>query len=339
MKIFEIFYFACNAILPIVLVVLLGYFLRRIKFFNDDFLNKANKLCFRVLIPILLFSNIAFIEKEAFSHINWSLIIYAIVAILLLFFIGLIIVKLFIKEDKQKGVILQCLFRSNYALIGIPLCEFLAPINIKAECVGLASIIAAVSIPLFNILAVISLSIFDKEANNKVDIKSILKKIAKNPLILGVLVGLIFLGLRMILINLGVDASTANISSNFTYKAIKNVAGLASPLALIVLGGQFKFSAVKKLAPQIILGTSLRTVFVPAISLIIAYLLGFRQLEFPALIALFATPVAVSSVPMAREMNQDGELAGQLVVWTSIFSILSLFVIVMICCGINIFVI
>lgn len=338
MKILEIFYFACNAILPIVLVVLLGYFLKRIKFFDNDFLDKANKLCFRVLIPILLFSNIAFIEKEAFLHINWSLILYAVLSILILFVIGLIIVKLFIKENKQKGVILQCLFRSNYALIGIPLCEFLAPAAIKAECVGLASIIAAVSIPLFNILAVISLSIFDKEADNKIDILGILKKIVKNPLIIGVVVGLVFLGIRMILINLGVDASVSNISSNFFYKAIKNVAGVASPLALIVLGGKFEFSAVKKLAPQIIIGTSLRTIFVPAIFLIVAYLFGFRQLEFPALIALFATPVAVSSVPMAQEMNQDGELAGQLVVWTSLLSIVSLFAIVMICCGVNIFV-
>lgn len=335
MKVLETFYFACNAILPIVLVVILGYFLRRIKFFDESFLDKANRLCFKVLIPILLFYNIAFIDKDAFNTISWALIGYGALAIIVLFFIGLVIVKLFVKNNKQKGVILQCLFRSNYALIGIPLCEFLAPNN--SISLGLASIMAAISIPLFNIFAVISLSVFDNEEGKHVDLKKIFINICKNPLIIGVVLGLVVLGIRMGLIEAGLDLSKNTISSNFLYKAIKNVANLASPLALIVLGGKFQFSAVKRLAPQIILGTILRAIAVPAVCLFVGYILGFRENEFPTLIALFATPVAVSSAPMAQEMNQDGELAGQLVVWTSLVSIFSLFVIVMICGGIGIF--
>lgn len=339
MEIIKIFYFACNAILPIVLMVLLGYFLKKIKFVDDAFLDKANKLCFRVLIPIYLFSSIAFIDKDAFLNLNPNLILYAVLSIICLFFIGFLIVTFVVKDNKKKGVILQCLFRSNYALIGIPLCEFLAPSSIKAECIGLASIVAAISIPLFNIFAVVSLSVFDKEDGKRVDILKILKNIVTNPLILGVLSGLVVLGIRFILLDFNIDVSSSSISTNFIYKAIKNIASIASPLALLVLGGKFKFSAVKRLAPYIALGTILRTMIVPAICLTVAYLLGFRQLEFPTLIALFATPVAVSSAPMAQEMNQDAELAGQLVVWTSIVSVFSLFIIVMICCSFNIFIV
>ncbi len=336
MRELKIFYFACNAILPIVLLVLVGYFLRKIKLLNDEFLNIGNKLVFKVLLPCLLFFNIAFIEKDAFNRMNWNLMLYAFISILALFFIGIIIVKLFVKDNKQKGVVLQCLFRSNYALIGIPLCEFLAT---GTDGKGLASIMAALSVPLFNMLAVIALSIFDKQEGNKIDFKKMLKKIITNPLIVGVFVGLIFLAFRQGIIAMGVNFSMDIIEENFLYKALVNIKNMATPLALIVLGGKFQFQAIKRLAPQIILGTSLRTIFVPALCLVVAYFLGFRENEFPVLVALFSTPVAVSSVPMAQEMNQDGELAGQFVVWTSITSIFSLFIIVMILASIGIFIV
>ena len=209
--------------------------------------------------------------------------------------------------------------------------------KIKATCIGLATIMAAVSVPIFNTLAVISLSIFDKTADNKISIKQILKKIITNPLIIGVVSGLLALGIKLLIMEFGIDLSTSNISSNFLYKSIKNVASIASPFALIVLGGRFKFASVKTLASKIILGTVLRIVVTPLLTLSVGYMLGFRTTEFPTLIALFATPVAVSSVPMAVEMKQDGELSGQIVVWTSLFSILSLFVIIIICTYIGIF--
>ena len=342
MNVWDVFYFSCNAILPIVLLVVLGYFLKRLKVFDDAFLNKANSIVFKIFLPFLLFSNIAFIEKDTFASINWSLLIYSVLAIIALFIIGLVIVIFFVKNDKQKGVVLSCVFRSNYAIIGIPLCEFLA-VNMnasdKAVAVGLATLMAAVSVPLFNTLAVVSLSVFDKSAGNKIEVKKILKKIITNPLIIGVFTGLVALGLRMLLLDAGLPLTKDVISSNFLYKAIKNVASIASPLALVVLGGRFKFSSVKTLAPQITLGTILRLVFVPAICLTFAYIFGFRELEFPTLVALFATPVAVSSAPMASEMKQDGELADQFVVWTSLLSIVSLFAVIMICSSIGLFVI
>ena len=117
----------------------------------------------------------------------------------------------------------------------------------------------------------------------------------------------------------------------FIYTTIKWLSQCASPCALIALGGAFTFSAVARLKKQIILGTSLRIIFVPAVGLITAYLLGFDDIRyFPALIALFGTPVAVSSVPMACEMKNDDELAGQLVVWCSILSAFTLFIIILI---------
>ena len=143
--------FTLTAILPIILPILLGYFLKRLHFFKEGFLTEVNKLVFRILIPILLFSNLYLADL---SEINWAFVGFSAAAILVLFLIGLVVV-LFIPNRKQKGVILQATFRSNYAIIGIPLATLLGGEVAGAE----ASVIAAVSVPLFNMLAVIALNI------------------------------------------------------------------------------------------------------------------------------------------------------------------------------------
>lgn len=187
----SIFVFAVNAIFPIMLLILLGYFLKRIHFFNDSFLAAANKFVFHVALPVLLFYNVY--EIDNLSSIEWSTVIFALALILILFAVGLICVKLFIKDDRQKGVILQSFFRSNYALIGFPLSEALG----GPECLGITAVLSAFAIPTFNILAVISLSAFVGDGSNKkISLKSTIKKIAKNPLIIGVLLGLIVLLIR-----------------------------------------------------------------------------------------------------------------------------------------------
>ncbi|MDE5546390.1 MAG: AEC family transporter [Anaeroplasmataceae bacterium] len=323
--------FTLNAILPIILPILLGYFLKRIHFFKEGFLPEANKLVFKILIPILLFSNLYLADL---TEINWAFVGFSAAAILVLFLIGLVIV-LFIPDRKQKGVILQASFRSNYAIIGIPLATMLGGAQAGAE----ASVVAAVSVPLFNMLAVIALSIYDHDENTKISVKNILFKIITNPLIIGVAAGLVVCG-----INMGINAAGGDVSNflndymAFIPSTITSLGKVATPLALIVLGGRFEFKAVKALWKQLTLSVTLRLVITPAIFLVIAYFLGFKgSTQFAILISLFATPIAVSSAPMAAQMGQDEELAGQIVVWTSALSAFSLFAIIMICAAIGIF--
>ena len=327
--------FSLNVVMPIILVVILGYVLKKMKFINKDFLSQANKLVFNVLLPVMLFVNIYNID--GLDKIRWDICLYSILGILGLFVIGLIIVILFIKDPKQKGVILQCVFRSNYAIIGIPLAEMVFPNGGAA----VASIVSAVSIPVFNILAVISLTVFLKDENTvslKDKIKDVLIKICKNPLIHGILAGLLVLLIRELFVNLNIDFRIANDLA-FLDKALNWLKNITTPLALIVLGGQFEFSAIKKLWKEIILGVSFRTVIAPALGLIIAYFAypSFDGACFAALLALFGSPVAVSSAIMATQMKNDEELAGQLVVWTTITSSFTIFAIITILKSIGIF--
>lgn len=328
----EIFAAAVNAIAPIVLLIVLGYVLKSIRFLNKDFLAMANKLVFRVFLPTLLFYNVYSISN--LGDFNWNIVIFCVAVIAVIFVLGLLTVFLFIKDPKQKGVILQSAFRSNFAIIGIPLAQYLG----GGEAEAVAAIISAVSIPLFNVLAVISLTVFIEGNEKKVNLKDIIIKIIKNPLIIGVVSGIAALIIRSVIPDAadGVKLFTVKDNIPFIYSTIESVGRIASPLALIVLGGQFEFSAIKGMLGKIVLGTVWRIILAPFIGIGAAVLLShttagpfsFGVNEFPALVALFGTPTAVSSAIMASEMDNDGQLAGQLVVWTSVCSVATMFIII-----------
>lgn len=320
----EILIFTINSIFPLILLIMLGYILRRINFFDQSFLKYANKTVFYVCLPVLLFKNI--IDIESLTEIAWSSIIYMVVIITLLFVVGLV-VALLTTEPSQKGVLHQCIFRSNFALIGIPLSELIG----GSGGVRVAALFSLFSIPIYNVLAVIVLSVYKKtEGSQKPSAKKILIGIAKNPLILGVLSGIVFVLLRSAIPANPVSHALSDFT--FLYTAVSYIAKSATPLALIVLGGQFDFKKVSGYKTQLTVGVLGRIVFAPALGLVPAILLtkagllDFTPAVFAALIALFGTPVAVSSAVMAEAMDNDGQLAAQLVVWTSVLSIFTLFI-------------
>ena len=196
--------------------------------------------------------------------------------------------------------------------------------------------------PLFNILGVVTLSIFNNDnQKGKINVKKILLGIIKNPLILGTLAGLAVLGIRELFIMWGWSFRFSDVT--FLYKTLESVKSICTPFALIVLGGRFEFSAVKRLRKEIVFGTFVRTVAVPVLGLGGALLLKMTVLpelsgeHFATYVGVFATPVAVASAIMAKEMNADDELAGQLVVWTSLISTVTIFAYVTILRSIGIF--
>ena len=324
----ETLLFALNAILPIILLIFFGYFLKRKNFLEEAWFKKGNKLIFRVCLPTLLFVNVYNIES--FQAIEWDVVLFAVLAIIMVFFLWLFVVKFTISDKKQKGVILQCAFRSNFAIIGLPLAESLG----GAKGMGIAAVLSAFSIPAFNILAVIALTMYVGEDGKNINFKDTLRKISKNPLIIGVGCGLLILAIRMIIPKEADGTPIFTLKENvpFLFDAINNLAKMSSPFALVILGGLFDFSAVKEMKNQIIIGTISRVAIVPFLAISTAIvlskyttILSFDSAVYPALVALFGSPVAVSSAIMAQEMENDGVLAGQLVVWTSIASIFTLF--------------
>lgn len=322
-----ILFTAVNAVVPVVLLILLGYILKEKGFINQDFVKIGNKLVFNVCLPCMLFINVYNIES--FSSINWDIVIYSVVMLFVIFALGLGTAILTTKVPERRGVILQCTFRSNIAIIGLSLASTLG----GDEAVAVAAIVSSFTVPVNNILAVLSLSMFATDgANNKNSMKSVLINIVKNPLIIGCALGLVFLGLREAQIAMfGEVVFRFNYQTKFLYTAVNNLKSIATPFALVVLGGQFEFSAVKGLLKEIFVGTLWRIVLAPVLGIGVAIALNAMGIlscgvnEYPAMVALFGSPVAVSSAVMATSMGADDQLATQLVVWTSIFSIFTIF--------------
>lgn len=314
--------FALSAVLPIVLMIAIGFILKKAGFIRPDFVKAGNKLVFRVFLPAMLFLNVY--KIDSISGIDFGYIIYAVIAQIAIFFIGLPIVVASTNKPERRGVLLQGIFRSNYALIGIPLAEAL----FGSEGVIIASLLSAAVIPIFNILAVVSLSVFRRNNGEKPSVKNILLDIVHNPLIQGIAIGVLVLGIRALFVTYDIPFRLTEITPLF--KVLEYLSHMATPLALLVLGAQFEFSAVKELRREILVGVFMRNVFVPALGIGIAYFFFSSQFggaHFASFVAMFATPVAVSSVPMAQEMDGDLTLAGQLVVWTTLISGFSVFIV------------
>ena len=327
MSISTILFTAVNAVAPVILTILLGYFLKTKGFLTREFLKIGNKLVFNVCLPCMLFVNVY--DIEGFSAINWDIVIYCVAVLLLIFGLGLFSSVAATNVPERRGVIWQCTFRSNFAIIGLSLASALGGDGAMA----VAAIVSSFTVPLFNILAVIALSVFVENGAKKPSVGSMLMNIVKNPLIIGVACGLACLGIRELQNAIfGEVVFALNKQTLFLYKTLNNLKAITTPLALMVLGGQFEFSAVKGLMKEIVTGTVWRIVIAPLLGIGGAILLSAHTNllhcgvnEYPALIAMFGSPVAVSSAVMAGNMGGDEQLATQLVVWTSIFSIFTIF--------------
>lgn len=327
----DTFLFACGAVLPIVLLIVLGYLLKRVRMLGEPLLSGLNRVCFRVLIPILLFRNIY--GGNGITPEDVRAVLFSTGVIAVAFVGGWCLVQATIKRPNQKGVVLQAIFRSNFAVIGLPLATTL----FGEAGARTAALLSMITIPLFNVLAVISLSVFVGDGAKKPSAREVLHNIITNPLILGVLAGVLVLALRALFARLGWAFRLTDIPG--LYDAIDMAASAATPLALLVLGGQFELSAVRQLARPIVLGSVMRLVVVPAAALLAAYALfpDFGGAEYASFVALFGTPTAVSGAVMASEMGGDGELAGQLVVWTTLGSAFTLFFFVALLRAVGIF--
>ena len=294
-----------NVVLPLFLTMSLGYVLKKLGLFDTHTLNKMNNVCFKSFLPLLLFFNIYNTDLD--GSLNFRLMAVAVIIIFSIFLILVFIIPKIEKDNKTRGALIQGVFRSNFVIFGIPVTISL----FGDKSIGVTSLLIAVIVPMFNVLSVVILEIF---RGGKVNIKHMIKSVLTNPLIIA--------SLTMLILNINMPT--------FLHKTIGDISKIATPLSLIILGGSFSFSAIKGHIKPIILGVCGKLILVPAIFLPISIFLGFRNVELASLMIMLSAPTAVSSFTMAQQMDSDSELAGQIVVFTSGFSIITVFLIIFI---------
>lgn len=292
-----------EVVFPIFAMISLGYFLKCTKMFDAMSLKVLNNVVFRVFLPLLLFINVY--QTDLNQAFNIKIVIYAISCILAEYFILLFFIPRLGKDRRKCGAMIQGCFRSNFILFGLPITIAL----FGDSCAGPVSLLIAAVVPVYNVLAVVVLETF---RGSKADVKALSKGIATNPLIIASVLGILSLLLQ---IKIPMVLETT----------MDQIATIATPLALILLGASFHFSSVKNNLKPLVAAVLGRLIIIPGFVLPLGILLGFKGVEIGALLAVFASPTAISSFVMAQQMDSDDEFAGQIVVFTSAFSILTVF--------------
>lgn len=293
-----------NAIVPLFLIISVGYLVKRAGVIGDTEVKRFNSACFYTFMPIMLFYDVYTSDVTATARPFFFL--YTIGMILLLTAFTVALVLKVEKDNACRGVMIQGAFRSNFVLLGLPIATALLDTDIS---LGLTAMTVAVVVPLFNVMAVVLFEIF---RGGRIRPGQILLNIIKNPLIIGGVGGL---GLKLLKVEL---------PQFLLIFAGKMEAGCFA-IALFLLGAAFEFNFLSAYRRDLIITVLLRLVLFPAAALFGAAALGIRGVEFVTLIALFAAPCAINSFNMAMQMGGNKDLAASAVMATSALSFFSLF--------------
>lgn len=302
----ENFIYSVDATFPIFLVMVIGYILKQIGMLNDNFVTVANRFNFKVTLPFMLFRDISGVDIRAVFDIRY--VLFCALVSTACFWIIWGGVKLFLKDQSMRGAFVQASFRSSVAVMGLAFIQNMY----GSSAMGPLMIVSAV--PLYNIFSVIVLT-FEGAHSGEVDPKQKIKaaciNIAKNPIILGILAGLI-VGL------LGIDFPV------IVDKTVNSVAQMATPLALITIGAGFEGrKALAKIRPTIV-ASMIKLVIQPLIFLPVAAWMGFRGEQMIAILIMLASPTTPSCYIMAKNMDNDGVLTASVIVMTTLLAAFTL---------------
>ena len=300
----EMILLALNVVFPLFFIMAVGYLTRRTGIVDNQGVGVVNRLLYWVFLPVLLFMSVY--TTDLGEVFNVPVIVYSVVGTFVIFVISFFLLpKIGTKRD-QCGVIVQALVRGNEVYYGFPVVIAL----IGQDYLGVMSVVVAFAAIEYNILSIIALEYFKGE---KVNVGALVRNVVTNPMILATL-----LGVFMVTISLPLPA--------VVLKGMDSLSQVATPFALFLLGASFTFASSKGYMKQVMWVTLFRLIFIPAVVVATTLWMGFDSYEIVILFVTFGVPTAVASYSMARELKADYELASQIVFYTSIVSILTMFI-------------
>ena len=313
---FADFLFAFNAVVPIFVVAAVGFILKNTGFLTDEFVKVTDKFVFKVLLPCLLFTKVAYIKITDITKSDLKVLGFCLVSAIVITVLFSLIVPLFIKDKAKVGAFVQGVFRSNVAFLGIPFA-----ISLFGDEGGrICSIVLSAIVPLYNVLAVIVLCLFapDKQNNSVSLVKrlaGVLKGIITNPLIIGIVLAMPF-----------AIFSAGDYIPKFVTASIDYFAKASTTLALVTIGASFSIKELSGRLGMAVSATVLKTAIIPAVFLVMArHLFGFSGVHLGIILVVFGTPTAISSYIMAKNMDSDAFLANQIVLLTTLASMFTIF--------------
>lgn len=296
--------FSLNATIPIFLMMLLGMLFRKLGWMDEVFAAKMNKFVFLVPLPVLLFEQLATVDFSEVWDIKFILFCFVVTAISITIST---LISLLWKDRSIKGEFIQATYRSSAALLGIAFIQ-----NIYGTA-GMAPLMIIGSVPLYNIMAVVVLSVF-KPGNNSFDkalVKKTLKGIATNPIIIGIVAGFVWSALKLPM-------------PSILHKTVSSIGATATPMGLMSMGATFEMKkATSKIKPTLV-AVFMKLIGFCAIFLPVAAMLGFRNEQLIAILVMLGSATTVSCFVMARNMGHEGTLSSGVIMMTTLLSAFTL---------------
>ncbi len=302
----ESFMLAVSVVLPLIVYMAAGGLIRKLNILSEGNFKAMNCMIFKIFIPLALFFSIYKANLKA--AMQPELFAFSVAGVLIAFGITWGVITKCVRDRKDAATIIQGIYRSNFVLfgttIGIAMCG--------DDGMAAIAALSAVVVPMYNILAVI---LFESVRGGEMKLMETFVNVLRNPLvdagILGIVVNLS--GFRL---------------PELLYEPLATLGDIATPLALVTLGGMLSLGSMVNHRNYLIAAVLGRLVILPGVALLLAVLIGFRNEELVAILAIFASPTAVASAPMAQAMGGNGELAGEIVAVTSLCCIVTIFLFV-----------
>lgn len=293
--------FSLNATVPIFLLMIVGFFLKQIHVLDDSFVDGMNAFVFKVSLPLLLFEDVA---ESGFQEMwDGKFVLFCVIATLISVLIS-VLMSVRLSRKEIQGEVIQSCYRSSAALLGLSLTK-----NIYSDT-GVAPLMLMSVVFVYNISAVFVLSFF-KEKKEEVDYRKTFTDILKNPLIIGIVAG--------VLVSLLPFQLPSVIS-----KTVSMIAGTATPLGLMAMGAAFDIKSAKGEMKTALFCTFMKLIGFTAIFLPAAVILGFRNQALVAILIMSGSSTTVSAFVMAKNMGHKGVLTASVVMLTTLLSAFSI---------------
>jgi len=301
---FEDLLFSLGIVMPLFVMLTVGFGLKKVNLINENFAAGGNKLMFYIGLPVIVFRSI---YRADIGEIFDPLFVGGMLVITLVTG-GLIWLAATptIKDKPVRGAFVLSAFRGNQAFLGIPLL-----INLAGDAGAIrATMVVTFILPFANILSIFLLA-STCNPDRKLSPKEIFLTIIKNPMVIVTALGLgmAFIGLRLP----GLAVST-----------IDSISDMATPLALLCLGASMRFQGFDVKFKYAVMASLIKVVALPMVFGLTAYVLGFRGYDLAAILLMGGVPSAIAGYAMVVEMGGDGYVAGTIVVISTVLSAFTL---------------
>lgn len=290
--------FALNATMPVFLMMVLGYILKKINWIDEEFAGKINSFVFHVPLPVLVFKDLATVDFVEVWDTKFVLFCFVATLVSILIAVGISVVW---KDKSIRGEFVQASYRSSAAILGIAFIQ-----NIYGNA-GMGPLMVVASVPLYNVAAVIILTLLGKEQktlNKKVLMKTV-KGILANPIIIGIVAGFLWSLLRIPM-------------PSIMEKTVTNVANIATPLGLMAMGAAFDWTKAFAKMKLALTAVTIKLAGFVMIFLPIAIKLGFREEKLVALLVMLGSATTISCYVMAKNMGHEGTLTSSVIMLTTL---------------------